>query len=112
MLPLVGYRVPVSIFMVVDLPAPLGPSIPMISSSFTLKDTSLTAITGTFFLKNKAFRLSLNPLPRLYVVYLFVRLFTVIIFSIISPNLRHLDKVVSYICISKYQIKETENTVV
>src|SRR2546427_4633325 len=34
----------------VDLPAPLGPSRPKISSSLTLKDTSSTAVNSPYFL--------------------------------------------------------------
>ena len=39
-----GARLPVIIFIVVDLPAPLGPSRPIISPLRSDKDTSLTAI--------------------------------------------------------------------
>ena len=34
----------------VDLPAPFGPSKPKISSSFTLKETSSTAVNSPYFL--------------------------------------------------------------
>lgn len=39
-----GARLPVIIFIIVDLPAPLGPSRPTISPLRSDKDTSLTAI--------------------------------------------------------------------
>ena len=39
-----GARLPVIILIVVDLPAPLGPSRPIISHLRSDKDTSLTAI--------------------------------------------------------------------
>ena len=44
--PLEGVRKPVIIFMVVDLPAPLGPRKPSTSPRSTLKDTSSTAMIG------------------------------------------------------------------
>src|SRR5690606_36536362 len=43
-LPEVGARKPVSIFMVVDLPAPLGPRNPSTSPGATLKDRLSTAV--------------------------------------------------------------------
>ena len=46
--PLLGTRMPVSIFIVVDLPAPLGPIYPTISPSFTRNETSSTATTVCF----------------------------------------------------------------
>jgi hypothetical protein len=42
--PLVGVTKPASIFIVVDLPAPLGPRKPSTSPLATLKDTSSTAV--------------------------------------------------------------------
>ncbi|MNP26653.1 hypothetical protein D3C76_1195160 [compost metagenome] len=43
-LPEVGARKPVSIFMVVDLPAPLGPRKPRTSPGATRKDRLSTAV--------------------------------------------------------------------
>src|SRR5262245_15784048 len=45
-LPAVGERKPVIIFIVVDLPAPLGPRKPRTSPLSTRKDTSSTAVNG------------------------------------------------------------------
>jgi len=42
--PELGARKPVSIFMVVDLPAPLGPRKPSTSPGWTLNDRSSTAV--------------------------------------------------------------------
>src|SRR5690606_23354699 len=42
--PEVGARKPVSIFMVVDLPAPLGPRKPSTSPGWTLNDSASTAV--------------------------------------------------------------------
>src|SRR5690349_21225537 len=44
--PLLGARKPVIIFIVVDLPAPLGPRKPRTSPRPKSKDTSSTAVTG------------------------------------------------------------------
>src|ERR1051325_4313903 len=48
--PEVGARKPVIIFIVVDLPAPLGPRKPSTSPSATAKDTPSTAVSGPNFL--------------------------------------------------------------
>src|SRR5258708_29488017 len=45
-LPLSGVRTPYSMRKQVDLPAPLAPSMPVISPSRATKDTSRTASTG------------------------------------------------------------------
>src|SRR5438045_4926232 len=58
--PLVGARKPVIIFIVVDLPAPLGPRNPSTSPSGTLNDTSSTAVNGPNFLT----RLRISSMPR------------------------------------------------
>src|SRR5438094_7153696 len=58
--PLVGARKPVIIFIVVDLPAPLGPRNPSTSPSGTLNDTSSTAVSGPNFLT----RLRISSMPR------------------------------------------------
>ena len=50
-LPLVGSIKPVSIFIVVDLPAPLGPKRPIISPSFISKEILSTATKLPYFLQ-------------------------------------------------------------
>src|SRR5579859_6439349 len=49
--PAVGARKPVGIFIVVDLPAPLGPRNPSTSPCLTVNDQSSTATRGTNFLR-------------------------------------------------------------
>lgn len=46
--PDVGYKIPVSIFIVVDLPAPFGPINATVSPPFTLKDILLAGFTYLF----------------------------------------------------------------
>src|SRR5579863_2627361 len=48
--PAVGARNPVIIFIVVDLPAPLGPRKPRTSPAGTVNETSSTAASGPNFL--------------------------------------------------------------
>src|SRR5438874_13580880 len=59
--PALGARKPVIIFIVVDLPAPLGPRKPNTWPAGTLNDTSSTATSGPNFLT----RLRISSIPSL-----------------------------------------------
>src|SRR3981081_3595773 len=60
--PAVGARNPVIIFIVVDLPAPLGPRKPSTSPAGTLNEISSTAIRGPKFLTRLQIS-SISPSP-------------------------------------------------
>ena len=59
--PLSGFNIPQSIFMVVDLPAPLGPMYPTISPFFISKEISSTACTSLYFLLISVLNASFSP---------------------------------------------------
>ena len=64
--PFVGYKIPVNIFIVVDLPAPFGPINATVSPSSTLKEILLTAFTTFSCSLNKLYKKPFSSFLTLY----------------------------------------------
>ena len=76
--PLVGVKIPVIIFIVVDFPAPFEPIYPTTSPSSISKFILSTALVTVYSVENKDFIAPLNPGYFLFVLNSLVKLHTLI----------------------------------